>query len=146
MFFYQPKASEKSGAFVLIGAKVPWLSSYARPYPSTSGRVIRTGVNMGTEKEKKKKASGRDISTVVNFSPEIDLRGQYGDDACFMLDKYIDDAKRSGVKSIRVIHGKGTGALRKAVTDFLRKDKRIASVRLGNWGEGDTGVSIVELK
>ena len=98
------------------------------------------------EKEKKKKASGRDISTVVNFSPEIDLRGQYGDDACFMLDKYIDDAKRSGVKSIRVIHGKGTGALRKAVTDFLRKDKRIASVRLGNWGEGDTGVSIAELK
>jgi len=53
---------------------------------------------------------------------------------------------RSGVKTVRIIHGKGTGALRKAVTDFLRKDKRIASVRLGNWGEGDTGVSIAELK
>ena len=132
--------------------------------PDSSGNVqvqagiIKTKTNIGNlmlidgetvtfkEKEKKKKASGRDISTVVNFSPEIDLRGQYGDDACFMLDKYIDDAKRSGVKSIRVIHGKGTGALRKAVTDFLRKDKRIASVRLGNWGEGDTGVSIAELK
>lgn len=99
-----------------------------------------------TEKEKKKKASGRDISTVANFSAELDLRGQYGDDACFMLDKYLDDAKRSGVKTVRIIHGKGTGALRRAVTDFLRKDKRIASVRLGNWGEGDTGVSIAELK
>lgn len=98
------------------------------------------------EKQQKKKASGRDISTVANFSAELDLRGQYGDDACFMLDKYLDDAKRSGVKTVRIIHGKGTGALRKAVTDFLRKDKRIASVRLGNWGEGDTGVSIAELK
>ena len=63
-----------------------------------------------------------------------------------LLDKYIDDAKRAGVKSLRIIHGKGTGALRKAVTDFLRRDARIASVRIGSYGEGDTGVSIAELK
>ena len=83
---------------------------------------------------------------IAAFDPEIDLRGNYGDDACFLLDKYIDDAKRAGVKSLRVIHGKGTGALRKAVTDFLRRDARIASVRIGSYGEGDTGVSIAELK
>ena len=47
---------------------------------------------------------------------------------------------------MRIIHGKGTGALRKAVTDFLRRDARIASVRIGSYGEGDTGVSIAELK
>ena len=90
-----------------------------------------------------KSAGDRVISA---FDPELDLRGQYGDDACFMLDKYIDDAKRAGVKSIRIIHGKGTGALRKAVTDFLRRDSRVASVRIGSIGEGDTGVSIAELK
>ncbi|MBQ8496711.1 MAG: endonuclease MutS2 [Clostridia bacterium] len=90
-----------------------------------------------------KSAGDRVISA---FDPEIDLRGQYGDDACFMLDKYIDDAKRAGVKTLRIIHGKGTGALRKAVTDFLRRDSRVASVRIGSIGEGDTGVSIAELK
>ena len=58
----------------------------------------------------------------------------------------IDDAKRAGVKSLRIIHGKGTGALRKAVTDFLRRDARVASVRCGTFGEGDTGVAIAELK
>lgn len=90
-----------------------------------------------------KSAGDRVISA---FDPEIDLRGQYGDDACFMLDKYIDDAKRAGVKTLRIIHGKGTGALRKAVTDFLRRDSRVASVRIGSVGEGDTGVSIAEIK
>lgn len=47
---------------------------------------------------------------------------------------------------VRIIHGKGTGALRKAVTDFLRRDARVASVRCGTWGEGDTGVAVAELK
>ena len=100
-----------------------------------------------TDKNGKKtsaKSAGERI--VQAFNPEIDLRGNYGDDACFILDKYIDDAKRAGVKTLRIIHGKGTGALRKAVTDFLRRDARVASVRVGTFGEGDTGVAIAELK
>jgi DNA mismatch repair protein MutS2 len=95
---------------------------------------------------KKMPAKSAGDRVIAEFNPELDLRGEYGDDACFMLDKYIDDAKRAGVKTLRVIHGKGTGALRKAVTDFLRRDSRVASVRIGSVGEGDTGVSIVEIK
>ena len=95
---------------------------------------------------KKMPAKSAGDRVIQAFNPEIDLRGNYGDDACFMLDKYIDDAKRAGVKTLRIIHGKGTGALRKAVTDFLRRDSRVASVRVGSFGEGDTGVAIAELK
>ena len=95
---------------------------------------------------KKGPAKSAGERAVVAFNPEIDLRGNYGDDACFLLDKYLDDAKRAGVTTLRIIHGKGTGALRKAVTDFLRRDARVASVRIGSYGEGDTGVSIVEMK
>ena len=90
-----------------------------------------------------KSAGDRAIS---EFAAELDLRGEYADDALFRVDKYIDDAMRAGVKTIRIIHGKGTGALRKAVTGYLKSDTRVASVRCGNVGEGDTGVAIAELK
>ena len=97
--------------------------------------------------DKKQKGGAKAaVGTSATFSPEIDLRGMYGDDAELALDKYVDDAKRAGVHEIRIIHGKGTGALRKAVQAFLRSDKRIANFRIGNWGEGDTGVTIAELK
>lgn len=97
------------------------------------------------EKKEKKRPTGGD-KEIRTTPSEIDLRGQYGDDACIMLDKFIDDAKIAGLHEIRIIHGKGTGALRKAITEFLRHDERIKSLRLGGLGEGDTGVSIAELK
>ena len=97
------------------------------------------------EKPQKKTYVGGD-KEIRAMSGEIDLRGQYGDDACFMLDKFIDEAKMSGLTQIRIIHGKGTGALRKAVTSFLKADQRIRSTRIGGLGEGDTGVTIAEIK
>ena len=97
------------------------------------------------EKAKKPKAATGDRE-VTGFNAELDLRGEYGDDGCFILDKYIDEAKCVGVHEIRIIHGKGTGALRKAVTKFLKQDPRIKSTRIGDIGEGDTGVTIAELK
>ena len=97
-------------------------------------------------KEKKKTISLYQERAVESFAPQLDLRGKYGDEACEMVDKYIDDALRVGVKTIRIVHGKGTGVLRRRVTEFLRTDKRVQSVRIGEWGEGDTGVSIAELK
>ncbi|MGN1094969.1 MAG: endonuclease MutS2 [Eubacteriales bacterium] len=97
-------------------------------------------------KEKKKKAAVYKQSAVSSFSPQLDLRGKYGDEACEMTDKYIDDALRAGVKTIRIVHGKGTGVLRKRITEYLKNDSRVASVRQGEWGEGDTGVAIAELK
>ena len=88
------------------------------------------------------------IKTAIadGFKPEIDVRGLTGDEAWWRIDKYIDDAYLAGVSSVRIIHGKGTGALRAALWGFFRADKRIASFRAGVYGEGDAGVSILELK
>ena len=97
-----------------------------------------------TKKNKEKSAYRNTV--VKTFSPELDIRGMYGDDACFMLDKYIDDAALAGIHTVRIIHGKGTGALKAAVWQYLKGDKRIASFRLGVFGEGDGGVTIVEVK
>ena len=98
------------------------------------------------EEPKKKGETHHSSGIAASFSPEIDLRGMYGDDAAIILDKYLDDAKRAGANSVRIIHGKGTGALRKAVTAFLKGDPRVASQRVGGIGEGDTGVTVVEIK
>ncbi|NLK40192.1 MAG: endonuclease MutS2 [Clostridiales bacterium] len=80
------------------------------------------------------------------FSPELDLRGMYGDDAWFATDKYLDEAILAGIRVVRLIHGKGTGALRAALWRYMKGDKRISSFRLGAYGEGDSGVTVVELK
>ena len=80
------------------------------------------------------------------FSPEIDLRGLTGEEAWYLVDRYIDEAIMFGVSSVRLIHGKGTGALKNALWRFLKGDKRVAAFRLGVWGEGDGGVTVLELK
>ncbi len=81
-----------------------------------------------------------------SFKPELDVRGMIGDDAWFSVDKYLDDAHIAGIKSVTVIHGKGTGALRNAIWKNLKNDKRVASFRPGEYGEGDYGVTVIELK
>ena len=96
------------------------------------------------QKNKDKRAYKNTV--VKSFSPELDIRGMYGDDACFMLDKYLDDAALAGIHTVRIIHGKGTGALKAAVWQFLRGDRRVESYRLGSFGEGDAGVTVVEVK
>lgn len=99
------------------------------------------------EKPKDYRRTGdRELGPAATFSPELNLRGMYGEDAKLAIDKYLDDAQRIGIKTVTLIHGKGTGALRKAVTDFLKSDRRVKSYRLGNSGEGDTGVTVVEMK
>ncbi len=101
-----------------------------------------------TAKKPQKAKAVSKIRTAIadGFKPEIDVRGMTGDEAWFRVDKYIDDAYLAGVSSVRIIHGKGTGALRAALWGFFRADKRIASFRAGVYGEGDAGVSILELK
>ena len=96
---------------------------------------------------KKEKARASAIASFKrDFKPTIDVRGQTGDDAWFMIDKYFDDAKISSVKSVTILHGKGTGALRTAIWKYLKQDNRIESFRAGKYGEGDYGVTVVDLK
>ena len=80
------------------------------------------------------------------FSPSIDVRGRNIEDAWIDIDKYIDEAILVGVKSVTIVHGKGTGALRKGLWEFFRTDTRIKKYRNGEYGEGDFGVTILELK
>lgn len=82
----------------------------------------------------------------ATISAEIQLLGMTVDEAIVTLDKYLDDAYISHLGQVRVVHGKGTGALRSAVHDFLRRNKIVASYRLGEYGEGDAGVTIVTFK
>ena len=77
---------------------------------------------------------------------ELDIRGMLVDDAILVVDRYIDNAALSGLSEINIIHGKGTGALRAGIQDYLRTNKRIKSFRLGNYGEGDAGVTVATLK
>jgi len=99
-----------------------------------------------TEDGKKSAARAYRQAVTKNFKPELDVRGMIGDDACFMVDRYLDDAFVAQIYSVTVIHGKGTGALRAAIWNFLKKDKRVASYRAGQYGEGDFGVTVVDLK
>lgn len=95
----------------------------------------------------KRTSKGRlKMSKSLSVSPEINLLGKTVDEAVSELDKYLDDALLSHLSTVRVVHGKGTGALRKGIHEFLRRQKHVKSYRLGEFGEGDAGVTIVELK
>ncbi|MBR4335187.1 MAG: Smr/MutS family protein, partial [Clostridia bacterium] len=85
-------------------------------------------------------------SSKTDFHVELDIRGRYGDDGWDETDKYLDQAVLSGISTVRIVHGKGTGALKKAIWERLKTDRRVKSYRLGNYGEGDSGVTVVELK
>lgn len=86
------------------------------------------------------------MSKAASISHEINLLGLTVDEAVAKLDKYLDDAYISRIPQIRIVHGKGTGALRNGVTAYLRDVPYIKSFRLGEIGEGDTGVTIVDFK
>ena len=86
------------------------------------------------------------ISKSTSVSTEINLLGKTVDEAIMELDKYLDDAYIAHLPSVRIVHGKGTGALRKGVHNYLRRQKHVKSYRLGEFGEGDAGVTIVEFK
>ncbi|MDO4662350.1 MAG: endonuclease MutS2 [Tissierellia bacterium] len=81
----------------------------------------------------------------MNISPTIDVRGQRVDEAINNISKYLDDAMLSGLKEVTIIHGKGTGALRKSINDFLENNRYIKSKRVGNDKEGGFGVTVCKL-
>ena len=86
------------------------------------------------------------MSKTLSISTEINLLGKTVDEALPALDKYLDDAYLAHLPSVRVVHGKGTGALRNAVHSHLKRLKYVKEFRLGEYGEGDAGVTIVTFK
>lgn len=132
--------------------------------PDKSGKlfvqcgIIRSQVNLNdlvlleeetvtTAAPMQRSSSGRlKMSKSYSISTEINLLGKTVDEALSALDKYLDDAYLAHLPSVRIVHGKGTGALRKAVQDYLRRCKYVKNYRLGEYGEGDAGVTIAEFK
>ena len=86
------------------------------------------------------------MSKSASVGMELNLLGKTVDEAIAELDKYLDDAYLAHMPSVRIVHGKGTGALRKGVHNYLRRNKHVKSFRLGEFGEGDAGVTIVEFR
>ena len=138
------------------------LTGTVRSLPDARGNlsvqmgILRSQVNISdleiideapayTPKNLRKTHSGKiKMSKSLSVSPEINLLGKTVDEALAELDKYLDDAYLSHLNSVRIVHGKGTGALRKGIHQYLRKQKHVKSFRLGEFGEGDAGVTIVE--
>lgn len=113
---------------------------------------IKTNISAlahGKEEKKKKSAQSYISGGSHSFSSvktEIDLRGETVEDAILLADKYLDDAAMAHLESVTIIHGKGTGALRSAIGDMLRHHPHARSFRAGRYGEGEAGVTVVEIK
>lgn len=96
--------------------------------------------------EEKRTAGSTQYHIEEEIKQEVDLRGMRADEAIAAVQRYLEDASVNGFSQVRIIHGKGTGALRKEVSRYLKSHPSVRSQRLGHWNEGDTGVTIVELK
>jgi DNA mismatch repair protein MutS2 len=97
------------------------------------------------EKKVRPAHSGREMKMTATPT-EVDLRGMDSVEAICVLERYMDEAMRSHVQQVRIIHGKGTGVLRAAVHQELKKNKFVKKFRLGVYGEGEDGVTIAEFK
>lgn len=117
-----------------------------RSQVSLSDLVLLEEETVKTEKMQRSSSGKLKMSKSYSVSTEINLLGKTVDEALSELDKYLDDAYLAHLPSVRIVHGKGTGALRKAVQGYLRKNRLIKSFRLGEFGEGDAGVTIAEFK
>lgn len=160
---YNPKVPKK----LRIGDSVKVLSMHltgtVHSLPNAKGDlfvqmgILRSQVNIkdlvliedaapGSKKYAKTGAGKLKMSKSASVSTEINLIGKTVDEAIALLDKYLDDAYLAHLPSVRIVHGKGTGALRSAVQSHLKRQSYIKSFHLGEFGEGDAGVTIAEFK
>ena len=101
----------------------------------------------GETKKRQKAAPAASVGTrLVHVASEIDLRGMESLEGVLAAERYLDSAAMARMKTVTIIHGKGTGALREAVQQMLKRNKLVKSFRLGRYGEGEAGVTVVELK
>ena len=115
--------------------------------------ILKTKTNIKnlilvTQNKKQDNQTKSKTKNVVSreFSISLDVRGQNIEEAWMDIDKYLDEAIICSVNSVTIVHGKGTGVLRRGLWEFFRKDKRIKNFRNGEYGEGDFGVTVIELK
>lgn len=103
-----------------------------------------------SENQKKSSVPIKKVNSLAmkskNVNTEINVIGQNVDEACFVIDKYLDDCALAKLETIRIVHGKGSGKLREGIHSFLRRHPHVKSFRLGTFGEGEMGVTVVELK
>ena len=130
--------ADKKQAYVMSGAIKMWVDFENLRHKSKNAQ--------SSELKKTRKVTGIQSRALREVSGEVDLRGMASDEAILELDQYIDNAVISGLETVRIIHGKGTGVLRKNVQAHLRSHRSIKSFRLGTFGEGENGVTIAELK
>ena len=116
--------------------------------PESRLRLDEKGKAAKTRKPKPNRRGGSHLDSKLNKSVDttVDLRGMDSEEAVSTLDRFLDLQYRVGIRQFTVIHGKGTGVLRKAVGRYLKNNKRVESYRLGTYGEGEEGVTIVTLK
>ena len=101
----------------------------------------------GEKKRTRQAVPAASVGTrLVHVAPEIDLRGMESLEGVLAAERYLDSAAMARMKTVTIIHGKGTGALREAVQQMLKRNKLVKSFRLGRYGEGEAGVTVVELK
>ena len=163
----KPKKQHKPGDFRL-GESVKVLSLNLKgtvvSLPDAKGNltvqmgILRSNVHISdleimeepttlTERQRQQTSTGKmKMSKSLTVSTEINLLGKTVDEAIAELDKYLDDAYLYHVNPVRIVHGKGTGALRAGIHNYLKRQKHVKSYRLGAFGEGDAGVTIVEFK
>lgn len=105
-------------------------------------------VIIDTPKQKNNQAqvnSKRGMSKALSIQPDINVLGMTVAEAVMVIDRYLDDAMLAHLHKVTIIHGKGTGALRKGIHEYLKKQSFVKSFRMGEYGEGEAGVTIVEL-
>ncbi len=111
---------------------------------ASDSKSTRTSNNSFSNSAYKYKSSSEMKSKSI--SPEINVIGQNVEDAIFIIDKYLDDCYLANLETVRIVHGKGTGKLRNGIHLFLKKHPHVKSFRLGTFGEGEMGVTVVEIK
>ncbi len=111
-----------------------------------SGLSLKEGQTTVTKDGVKTHATAGVKRSNVSAATEVDVRGMLLDDALLEVERFLDQAVLASLSQVTIIHGKGTGALRAGIAQALKTDKRVASFRLGRYGEGESGVTICELR